>query len=182
MWPIGPLMHEHRLIERMVELVDRQAGLSRDGSALDPGFVLGVVDFFRRYADRCHHGKEEDILFRNLEEMELEPDLAGMMAELVDDHRYGRRLVGDIEKAGLAHSRGDNGAGAELVRLLKGLTVFYPAHIKKEDEHFFYPVMELFDEEAKNRMLDDFYFFDRQLVHEFYRQRVEQWEGLLDRT
>jgi hemerythrin-like domain-containing protein len=29
-------------------------------------FIDTAVDFIRTYADRCHHGKEEDILFRNL--------------------------------------------------------------------------------------------------------------------
>lgn len=176
MWPIGPLMHEHRLIERMVAQIKARLGRDPDGSGLDAGFVAGAVDFFRNYADRCHHGKEEDILFRELARIGLEPGLAAIMAELTEEHRRGRRLVGDIERAQLARLRGDESIVPELVHLLKELTGFYPVHIEKEDKRFFFPVMELFDGPAKQAMLEEFADFDRQLIHEIYRKRVEGWE------
>jgi len=53
-------MIEHRLIERMLSLV--KDALVHIGSThkVDPLFVDIVVDFVRMYADRTHHGKEED--------------------------------------------------------------------------------------------------------------------------
>ena len=32
---------------------------------VNPNFITAAVDFFRTYADRFHHGKEEGILFRS---------------------------------------------------------------------------------------------------------------------
>ena len=66
MLPIGLLMKEHRLIERMVGLLVKELDRTKKVNDLNPVFIDSAVDFFRTYADRTHHGKEEDILFREL--------------------------------------------------------------------------------------------------------------------
>jgi hemerythrin-like domain-containing protein len=66
MMPIGPLMIEHRLIERMIDVMKEELLLIEKKMKVNPEFIESVVDFFHTYADRCHHGKEEDILFRDL--------------------------------------------------------------------------------------------------------------------
>ena len=66
MLPIGPLMIEHRLIEKMLALIQRAIDRGEQQNRINPEFIDLAVDFIRMYADRCHHGKEEDILFRDL--------------------------------------------------------------------------------------------------------------------
>jgi len=67
MKPIGPLMWEHRLIEKMAGLFIREINRIKEENNVNTVFIDSAVDFFRTYADRTHHGKEEDILFRDLE-------------------------------------------------------------------------------------------------------------------
>ena len=62
----GPLMIEHRLIERMITLIKQKLNQIESTNQVDPLFIDTVVDFIKFYADRTHHGKEEDILFREL--------------------------------------------------------------------------------------------------------------------
>lgn len=57
MLPIGPLMREHRLTERMVEVIKSELTKINEQKELDPAFIDVAVDFFRTCADRCHHGK-----------------------------------------------------------------------------------------------------------------------------
>jgi len=66
MMPAGPLMIEHRLIERMIKLMEKEIAHMKKENRADIVFIDAAVDFIRTYADRCHHGKEEDILFRDL--------------------------------------------------------------------------------------------------------------------
>ncbi len=175
MWPIGPLMHEHRLIERLLKVVEGRVDGFRRRQEGDPVFVEQVVGFFRNYADRCHHGKEEDILFRALAGRNLSPELRAVMDGLLDDHALGRKLVGDLAGANQRYQRGDHQALAEVADLLETLTAFYPRHILKEDKVFFFPCMELFSLDEKDSMLKEFWEFDRQLVHE---QAVNLVKGL----
>lgn len=58
MMPIGPLMVEHRWIERVIADLQLRLGGQAPEKAIDPTYVEHVVDFLRTYADRCHHGKE----------------------------------------------------------------------------------------------------------------------------
>ena len=176
MWPIGPLMHEHRLIERMIALIEKEITRLRGGGPLDPVFINAGVDFIRTYADRCHHGKEEDILFRDLRTRDIDPELSAMMEELIEDHKYGRSLVAKLVAAKDRYLAGNGSAKTETMDLLGDLVGFYPRHIEKEDKHFFFPCMDLFDKGEKDAMLEEFYDFDRQLIHERYRGVVEKWE------
>lgn len=177
MWPIGPLMWEHRLIERMVALIDKEAARGPGGGEPDLELVDHAVRFFRLYADRCHHGKEEDLLFKALESKPLTDDQQRIMAELVEEHKQGRRMVGDLEQAKQDLLRGDQAAQGRLYDLLGQLARFYPRHIEKEDKHFFHPVMEYFDDQAKQDMLAEFQDFDAKLVGEFFTREVEELEA-----
>lgn len=176
MWPIGPLMREHRLIERLIKVMEDKADGLRSGQPGDPDLVKQVVDFFRDYADLCHHGKEEDILFSELDERGLTPELQTIMEQLVREHVQGREMVGRLEEANQRFENGDKGALQEVADLLDKLTAFYPKHIAKEDEEFFYPCMELFSKEEKDAMLEKFWEFDRQLIHELNEKLVSALE------
>ncbi len=180
MQPIGPLMHEHRLIERLLHLVEREVREVEAGSRPDSAFLDQAVDFFRSYADRCHHGKEEDILFRELAKKPLSADEKRVLDELVDEHVQGRALVRAIFEANHAVARCENAAPAEtLLPLLRKLCAFYPVHIAKEDKHFFFPVMRHFSRVEMDAMLKEFEEFDRQLVHEKYAAVVNDREAAL---
>ena len=74
MEPAGPLMIEHRLIERMIRLLKKEIELIESGKKPDPEFIYCAADFLHSYADRTHHGKEEDILFRELSKKALSED------------------------------------------------------------------------------------------------------------
>ena len=60
-----------------------------------------AVDLIRTYADRTHHGKEEDILFRELAKKQLSQEHQKTMNELVEDHVSGRRMVTSLVNANL---------------------------------------------------------------------------------
>ena len=57
-----PLMREHRLIEKMLSFFEGETRRITELKKVDPLFVDTAVDFIRTYADRTHHGKEEDNL------------------------------------------------------------------------------------------------------------------------
>ena len=89
----GPLMIEHRLIERMINQIQNVLKKIDANNEVDPLFIDKAVDFIRTYADRTHHGKEEDILFRDLQKKELSKDDRRVMNELVEEHVFGRHTT-----------------------------------------------------------------------------------------
>jgi hemerythrin-like domain-containing protein len=177
MMPIGPLMIEHRLIERMIAILAQERARLMEGGDPEPRKIRDAIDFMRNYADHCHHGKEEDILFLQLEGRPLSDGLRGTMERLRDEHQQARRMVRGLERCNQAMVEGDISVRQEMLDLLRDIATLYPKHIELEDRHFFIPVMELFSPEEKDDMLIKFYEFDRMLVHERYRKVVESYEG-----
>ena len=172
MKPIGPMMWEHRLIEKMLQLFDGEIKNINENKKVDTVFIDTAVDFIRTYADRTHHGKEEDILFRDLAKKELSSEHIRIMNELIDEHTYARKTVGKLVAAKERYLTGEN-TSQEVIGCLKELAQFYPQHIEKEDKHFFYPCMEYFTREEQNAMLFEFNEFDRKMIHEKYKKVVE---------
>lgn len=176
MMPIGPLMIEHRLIERAVELLDHELKRVEETREVDPTFIDTAVDFMRTYADRTHHGKEEDILFRDLAEMDLSAEDQRVMDELVSEHVQARQTVGELVDAKERYLEGDADALQTILEKLRALVAMYPAHIEKEDKLFFPAAMEYLSQGEQDAMLDEMWDFDREMIHEKYGSVVERLE------
>jgi len=170
--PVGPLMVEHRLIERMISLLDEESREMSKGQPMRIPFLGDALDFLRFYADRCHHGKEEGILFRDLAGRKLSAEHAEMMKGLVQDHVKARELTAALAQ----HVRNGPGSCSAAVGTIQALVKLYTGHIRKEDKEFFLPVMEYFTAKEQECMLDKFREFDRLLIHERYKKRVRLYE------
>ena len=174
MLPAGPLMIEHRLIEQTISLIRKESEDIINTGRVDLSLLTDMVDFMRTYADRCHHGKEEDILFRVLEKKEMTEEHRAMMARLVDDHRRSRALTSQLNDLLLPFRRGARGAVEEVVEILQALSTVYPDHIEREDKHFFPAAMKYLTNEERDAMLKEFEKFDALLVHDHYKAEVER--------
>lgn len=171
--PIGPLMIEHRLIEKMITLLKENAESFEAEKKADTVFLGKAVDFIKTYADRCHHGKEEGILFRDLAKKDLQPEHRKIMEELVQEHIYARNKTKSLVAAQGRYAQGENSALADIIKLMEELAEFYSKHIEKEDKHFFIPCMAYFTKEEQDAMLGEFREFDGKLIHEKYKLLVE---------
>jgi len=171
-------MAEHRVIERMLAVLGTQLQAIAETRTVDPDIIDTAVDFIRTYADRCHHGKEEDILFRRLADKPLDDEMAAAMTALVEDHAHARSMTRSLVEANARYRSGDVSALNEIESCVRALVEFYPVHIAKEDKRFFKPCLEFFTDAEKDKMLVDFNEFDRALIHEKYRGIVESLEHL----
>ncbi len=172
----GLLMIEHRLIERMLSALQGALSQIESRRKVDPVLVDTAVDFIKVYADRTHHGKEEDILFRELEKKALPAEERRVMAELIQEHVFGRQTTQALIAANARYRTGDLKALKDIAQSLKTLIDFYPKHIEKEDKIFFPKARAYFSVEEDQAMLARFYEFDRRLIHEKYKQVVESLE------
>lgn len=176
MFPVSVLMMEHRLIERMVWLLSSELERIRGTGIPDPEFLFVAIDFMSNYVDRCHHGKEERILFGHLTAKPLSADHRQIMRELVGEHAAGREAAATLAETRSRFCGGDYGAITGITGALETLIELYPRHIAKEDNQFFLPSMEYFTEEEKSAMLKEFDVFDKNLFKERYAQLVGRHE------
>ena len=95
MKPIDILSNEHRVIEVVLDALERLADESRKSRKLELEPAKNALKFIRNFADRCHHGKEEDLLFTKIYERGM-PRGVGPVAVMLDEHELGRRYVRDM--------------------------------------------------------------------------------------
>lgn len=172
----GPLMVEHRWIEKMLEVIRRELdGIGERGEA-DPCLIDEFVDFLRSYADRTHHGKEEDILFRELAKKEMSGADRQAMNELIEEHRFARETTDALAGANRVYRGGDESQLPVVIDRLGTLVDFYPEHIRKEDDGFFPAAREYMTSGEERYMVMEFREFDRKMIHDKYRSMVRGLE------
>ena len=88
-------------------------------------------------------------------------------------------MTARLEEANKRYIAGDGNALSTATDSMKSLVEFYPKHIEKEDKHFFIPCMEYFSEAERQSILKEEWEFDRNLIHEKYKNIVTTAEKTL---
>lgn len=177
MKPIGVLMIEHRLIEKFLLLIEKEIARIESRLASDKHFLKTTVDFIQTYADKIHHGKEEDILFEQLKTKALNENEAAIMAELNEEHVASRRNVSELIQAEAAYFNGDREQIDVIKEKLRFLVDFYPVHIEKEDKNFFKQTQRYFSAAELDHMMEAFEAFDSGMDKEKYNRLYEQMKA-----
>ena len=106
MRPTEVLANEHRVIELVLDCLDAMARRCEAVGRLDDEAARQAIDFFRSFADRCHHAKEENQLFPLMEARGFDRN-AGPTAVMRHEHVQGRAYVAEMEQAVAGAARGD---------------------------------------------------------------------------
>lgn len=175
--PIDVLMDEHRLIEQVLGSLESCALAVDGGVAVERPLVADYAGFFRGFADVCHHGKEEDILFQRMIERGF-PVEGGPLAVMLHEHTEGRARVSALSQIGQGEGPV---ADAERRTLLTNANEFVPLlrqHILKEDRILYPMALRLLTDNELDAMEADFDAFARRLAEDGTEDRLR---GLADR-
>ena len=137
---IHALMEEHRVIEEVLGALETFADRLDQGEAADRATVADFGAFFRNFADRCHHGKEEDRLFATMVKHGF-PGEFGPIAVMLAEHAEGRDHVGALVAIGEGEGPLSQEEKERLVSHCRNYVPLLRAHILKED-NILYPMAE----------------------------------------
>jgi hemerythrin-like domain-containing protein len=157
MQTIQMLMDEHRIIKQVLACLEKLAGRCAAGEPLDVGAARQVLDFFRNFADGCHHRKEEARLFPMLEARGMSRD-QGPTSVMRHEHDEGRRCLSAMADACEEALRGLPNASRAFAKQAQGYAALMREHIEKEDRCLF-PAAERLLTEADHFALQ--HSFDR---------------------
>jgi hemerythrin-like domain-containing protein len=132
MTPIEILKHEHEVILMVLDAAQREAETIGAAAKVDAERIREFLDFFRNFADRCHHAKEENHLFRRMVERGF-PSEAGPIAVMLAEHDQGRAHLKAVEESLAPAASGDASAAAEVHDHLIGYAELLRQHIDKEN-------------------------------------------------
>ena len=149
------LRDEHKAILRMLDAAEEVAGRIRRDKAVSSETLSGLVEFFRIFADRCHHGKEEDCLFPMLEERGLPRD-GGPIGVMLHEHAQGREFIKNMLEALDALSKGRKDALLRWADSAIGYVALLRSHIAKENDVLFMMADRLLSESEQAGLVQAF--------------------------
>jgi len=129
------LREEHQWILKVTGVLETILEREPD-HGLDFDAIGDCIGFIRLFADACHHGQEEDLLFPELEARGM-PRNAGPIAVMLQEHEMGRTFVGHMRRALPEAREGDADARRILVNAANGYVQLIRGHINKEDRVLF---------------------------------------------
>jgi len=143
--PVDVLSQEHQTILSVLGAMDVELQQLHGGAAIRAAFWQSALDFLEHYADRCHHGKEEQLLFVELERCGLPPE-HGPTACMRSEHEQGRQGRMQMVHALKA------GDGKALAHAAGGYVTLLREHIGKEDHVLFPMARSMLDHDAVQRL------------------------------
>ena len=150
------LYNEHAIIKSIINYRGKISAIAISDPVKFKKIIIELIGFFRNYADKFHHYKEEKLLFPLMcEKNELLEN--SIIEEMLDNHRDFRELVKQIESAA------NTGNYEKSSQLLFKYTELLLDHIAVEDEELFQMAETLFDESELEKLYFDFEDIDREL-------------------
>ncbi len=174
------MVDEHKLILRMITLVEKNTERMEQGAFRNWKFFQDAVDFIRNYADRFHHAKEEDVLFSALVANGM-PAKQSPIEAMLTEHDQGRAFVRNMEEAAQKTLSGELGQIPVIAENARGYATLLRGHIDKEDT-ILYPLAErVLPEECRDTIVAAYSDAEAKMpgLESKYRVLVEQYERQL---
>ncbi len=167
------LRNEHDAILHVFTILDKMLSSTTKSDADNLRFGNELVHFLKIFADKCHHGKEEDILFIELENKGV-PNEGGPIGAMLLEHKQGREYIALMSKSLEAKDLVSFKQHAINYRdLLRN-------HIAKENNVLFMMADQLLDEKNQDGLFERFEIHEENVVghgvHEELHAKIHTWE------
>jgi hemerythrin-like domain-containing protein len=137
MKPIDELKAEHQAIKMTLKVLENICRrMERPGEAIELHHIDQLLEFFSVFVDKCHHGKEEELLFPALEAVGIQRK-GGPIGVMIEEHERGREYVRKMKSAMSQYRAGQGAAATGFIREARGYIDLLDQHISKEDNVLF---------------------------------------------
>lgn len=166
------LRKEHDSILYVLEIVDKMMTSDSKSDIEKSGYYQELIYFLKIFADKCHHGKEENYLFEELVINPLHKD-KGLIKEMLEEHVEGRQYIALMDEALKVKDLDKFNANAtNYSQLLK-------KHIEKENNLLFPQTDKLLDEKKQDELFERFEQYEEKVighgVHEKLHEMIHKW-------
>jgi len=145
----------------MLSILERVCQKLEAGESVDPQHLEQAVAFIKGFADRWHHGKEEDLLFPAMEEAGISGE-GGPIGVMLVEHVEGRNYVKGMSEAIERYGAGDRQAWSEFVTNGRNYIALLQQHIFKED-NILYPMADMrLTEKRQEELSEQFEVVERE--------------------
>jgi hemerythrin-like domain-containing protein len=128
------MMEEHKNIKRGLAVIRKMCISVLNGKEVPQEDFKKIIEFVRNYADKHHHNKEEEILFKKMMSEMGEKLVSAPLAGMLTEHDFGRLFIKSLEDALDRVKKGDADSRVDIIANAIGYTDLLNRHIDKEDK------------------------------------------------
>lgn len=148
------LKEEHKEIKLMMNILEEICKKLQSGEQINAEHLEQIVDFFKTFADKSHHAKEEDLLFPEMEKAGI-PREGGPIGCMLSEHDQGRTFIQKLNTAIIKY-KNEKKSIDQIVENAHGYINLLRQHIDKEDNILFMIADQRLSEESQKKLLEDF--------------------------
>jgi hemerythrin-like domain-containing protein len=168
------LLEEHEIIEKAIEVLNKSVKNLQTGKKVSPEVFEKILDIIKNFADKCHHGKEETVLFPLMKKRDAKE--TKIISLLLEEHEKGRTFVRVLSES---ISKNDIN---NIIKNANGYVSLLPQHIKKENVIFPKWINPL-SNEIKEELFEKFEEIEEKIIglgkHQEYVQNIEKLKNSL---
>ena len=157
------LKEEHEAIKLMLRILDRVCEKLESGEEVNPEDIYQILEFIKNFADKCHHEKEEDLLFPAMEEAGI-PKEGGPISVMLMEHNTGRDHVRGMSEVLAEYKAGNRKVSSKLVENARNYITLLTQHIDKEDNVLYPMADKCLSEGKQEELLEKFEFIEREKI------------------
>src|SRR3989339_1283789 len=176
--PTLDLGEEHGGIMLMMQIMKKIAIRLLDGKEVRREDLSKVVEFLVNFADKCHHGKEEDIFFPKLVKTTSNKKLVNM---LVGEHKTGRDFIRGIVESFKKYKAGNPDA-IHIAVNIEGYVQLLTEHIRKENTILFPIADKELPTKIQEKMAKEFERFEKNVIGAGKHEEFHGWLKELSQT
>ena len=169
--PVQDLKDEHSGIIAMLGVMEKVATRLKNRQEVKKEHLEKIVEFLSNFADKCHHGKEERILFpevvKNVSNLYL-------VNELLGEHKSGRDFIHGIAESVKYYDTGNSDA-YHISTNMEGYIYLLTEHIKKESKLLFPIVDKQIPDKVQFEMEEQFEKLERDVIGEGKHEEYHGW-------
>jgi hemerythrin-like domain-containing protein len=178
---IQDLRMEHDAVRLTLRVLERIAQeIERHDSLDNPQHVGQLLEFFTIFVDKCHHGKEEELLFPAMEQAGVARD-KGPIGVMLREHELGRECVQKMKAAFPRIKAGEPRAAKDFVRSARDYISLLNQHIDKENNVLFPMAERQLSEATLEELSKGFERIEEQKIgvgkHEEFHKMIDQLES-----
>jgi hemerythrin-like domain-containing protein len=182
MQPIKDLKMEHDAVQMTLRILDKICQrIEKSGEIIDFEHLDQLLEFFKVFVNKCHHGKEEELLFPALENVGVS-NKGGPIEVLLHEHQLGRGYVQAMNTAIAQYTKGDRTVVDEFVKTAREYVNLLDQHIDKENNVLFPLAEKHLSEQEQARLSEGFELIETQEIgigkHDEYHEMLENLEDV----
>lgn len=179
MTPTEQLKEEHNAIKLMLKILEECCRKLESGEEVNSKHLEEMLDFIKVFVDRCHHAKEEDLLFPAMQAAGI-PREGGPIGVMLAEHDMGRNYMREMSDALAKYNAGDRQASKKIVENGRAYASLLKQHIDKEDNILYRMADMRIPKQRQQDMLEKFELVERERIgvgkHEEFHKLLERLE------